>query len=767
MSLLDGLNKAQQAAVIETDGPVLILAGAGSGKTRAITYRIAHLIGEKNIAPWNILAVTFTNKAAQEMKERLTKLIGPASRDIWAKTFHASCAQILRRDIEALEGYTKSFTIFDTSDQTALMKRVMLDHQIDAARFKPRSVLEAISRAKNDMVSPQQFANAANDFVERSVAGLYDSYQKQLNANNALDFDDLILLTIRLFEENPRVLDEYQERFKYIHVDEYQDTNHSQYKLTHLLAKKHHNICVVGDDDQSIYSWRGADIRNILDFERDYPRTTVIHLSQNYRCTKTILSAAQEVVRFNRRRRPKELSTENPDGAKIRYFEAYDDRTEADFVVDTLVDIKNEKDTNYNDFAVFYRINALSRSFEDSLRRRNVPYQIVGGGKFYERAEVKDIIAYLRILVNPNDSVSLLRVINTPTRGIGSKTIEAVQAFAEQKYIPQIQAVERAREIGDIGQATRLKLVKFVEMLKSIRQDGGLTDIIEDVLNKTGYLADLKQKGTIEDEGRIENLNEFLAAASDYERTSDNPTLDGFLETITLSADVDNFDEEQSSVTLMTLLSAKGLEFPVVFLAGMEEGMFPHQRSLNNETELEEERRLCYVGMTRAMKDLYITRARVRRFHGNVQETLKSRFMDEIPAEFVEELESFDHQDFYSTSSIQWNKSTGSTGNSGSFKRFEQSASASRPATPRGTSASPNPQPTRRRSVSTFDAAPQDMSEGAEHIRMNARVAHAKFGAGKIVGLEGNGDNLRITVKFDDGSQKALLAAFAKLEPAT
>ncbi len=753
MSLLDSLNESQRDAVLHMDGPLLLLAGAGSGKTRALMYRIAHLIEKHGVDPRSILAVTFTNKAAEEMKNRLGELIGPSSRDIWARTFHATCAQLLRWEIEALGGYTRSFTIFDSSDQVVLMKRVMLDLNIGGQKLDARAVLSGVSKAKNDLMGPQQVINAATNYYEEMVGKIFDAYQKRLVDHNALDFDDLIVLTTRLFEEHPPVLEKYQGRWRYVHVDEYQDTNHSQYSLTKMLAEKHRNICVVGDDDQSIYSWRGADIRNILDFERDYPKTTVIHLDQNYRCTKNILAAAQEVVRFNRRRRAKQLFTNNDDGSLIRYFEAFDEQTEADFVAEQIANAHTNEGHSYARNAVFYRINAQSRNFEEALRGRNIPYQIIGSVRFYERAEVKDVLAYLRVLVNPRDELSLLRIINTPARGIGKTTLERLREYAATQQIGVLDAIAQVDEIGSLGSAAKKNLAKFHALLHSIDASGPVSEVVQDVLDRSGYLKDLRARGRVEDDARLENLAELVTATAEYQARAENPTAAGYLESVTLASDLDSMVDASDMVTLMTLHSAKGLEFPVVFLTGMEEGLFPHQRALAKEMELEEERRLCYVGMTRAMRDLYLTRARVRRIHGFAQETLRSRFLDEMPQGLIEELDSWGPQESYGTRSTAWNK--------GGFSRLEKAAPKSTPS--RRRAARPVDAKPRAKAVSTFDAAPQTGEMG--FLKVDARVSHAAFGLGNIVSVDGAGENMRVTVEFDDAGAKSLLVAFAKLDP--
>lgn len=719
MDLLADLNESQREAVLHTEGPLLILAGAGSGKTRVITYRIAYLIREKGVSPFHILAVTFTNKAANELKHRLETLVGPQSRNVWARTFHSTCAQILRREIGVLEGYSPTFTIYDTADQEALMRQVLRSHQADENRFRPREVLAVISRAKNEGWGPREFANANQGFFFQRCAEFYETYQKHLRAVNALDFDDLLLMTIRLFQEHPDILEIYQNRFRYIHVDEYQDTNYTQYLLTKMLAAKHGNICVVGDDDQSIYSWRGADIRNILDFERDYQKTTVITLGENYRCTGSILAAALEVVRINRRRRPKELFTRNPVGSPLCFYDAEDERAEADYVCRLLKEHK-ANGGQYGECAVFYRINAMSRSFEEALRRERIPYQIVGGVRFYDRQEIKDVLAYLRVLVNPRDDVSLLRIINVPPRGIGPTTLERLQAFARENGYSLWEALERSDEMNTLNAGARRNLASFVTLIRSLPRDVSVPEVLGEVLEKTGYRRELKEQNTDEAQGRLENLDELLSAAAEYQEDAERPSLEGFLETVTLASDVDGMEEEADRVVLMTFHTAKGLEFPVVIMTGMEEGLFPHQRSLNSERELEEERRLCYVGMTRAMKRLYLTRARIRRIHGYPGETLKSRFLEEIPSHLCEEI-----------SDRRW--------------------------VVKGLPRSYSPEDGNR--------LLEEVGSSYEFLRPNQRVMHVKFGTGRVVRVEGQGPEMRVEVLFDDGSRKSLLAEYAKLRP--
>ncbi len=712
--LLDSLNPVQRQAVQHTEGALLLLSGAGSGKTRVITHRIAYLIRHHGISPFNILAVTFTNKAAGEMKTRLENLVGErTSKLLWVSTFHSSCARILRRDIERL-GYSSSFTIYDTADQLTLIKEILKALKFREEQNNPRAVLSTISNAKNALMTPEIFASTADGFFEQQVAQIYRVYQTFLRENNALDFDDLIMLTVELLESCPDVLEYYQNKFRYILIDEYQDTNHSQYRLVRALAQKHQNICVVGDDDQAIYSWRGADIKNILDFERDYPNTTILRLEQNYRSTQNILGAAYEIVRHNRRRIDKKLWTENQTGELITCYEAQDENDEAGHVIQE-IERWRARGVKYGDCVIFYRINAQSRTFEDALRGANIPYQIVGNVRFYERMEIKDLLAYLRVIVNPADTISLRRIINVPRRGIGPTTIQRLENFAQAEGISLFDAVMRANRISTLRYAAQEKVRVFAELIESFNADDSPVQTVEALLDRSGYLDNLKQENTIESQSRLENVRELITAAAEYEEREAEPTLVGFLEMITLVADIDNMDDKSDIVTLMTLHSAKGLEFPIVFMVGMEEGLLPHQRSFASEAELEEERRLCYVGITRAKEEIYLTYARSRRLFGQTDYRMPSRFIEEIPEELL--------------------------------KREDAYQSRHRPT------------------VSSYDPDEPDTDDGQSFdYSVGEVVYHMKFGRGRITAISGYGEDMRVTVRFERGIEKTLMAGYARLQ---
>ena len=708
--LLESLNPVQREAVQHTEGPLLLLSGAGSGKTRVITHRIAYLIRHHGVSPYNILAVTFTNKAAEEMRTRLENLIGQSQ--LWVATFHSTCARILRRDIHHL-GYDRSFTIYDTADQQTLVKELIKTLQLSLNN--PGPVLGEISRAKSDFVSPEAYASKAIGFFEESVAKIYPMYQDYLRQNNSLDFDDLIKLTVELFEANPNILEYYQEKFQYILVDEYQDTNRGQYLLVHALAQNHHNICVVGDDDQSIYSWRGADINNILDFEKDYRGTKVLRLEQNYRSTKNILEAAYHVIRNNQKRKEKQIWTDNKTGSAITLHEATDDIREADYVLRQIREWRSRR-RKYGECVIFYRINAQSRTFEDALRGANIPYQIVGGIRFYERLEVKDIMAYMRVIVNPADTVSIKRIINTPRRGIGVATVQKIEDFAYEEGIPLFAAIQHVDEVSTLNNGAKNKVRAFAELIASFNPHDPPARTAEDLLDRTGYLQVLRSEGTIEAQTREENLGELIAAVTEYEESETEPTLWAFLERITLASDIDNMEDKSDVVTMMTLHSAKGLEFPIVFMVGIEEGLLPHQRSYNSEAELEEERRLCYVGLTRAQEHVYLTHARSRRLYRDLDYRIPSRFIEEIPAELVNQ----------------------------------------------GTVPESSP---RQRVVSSYDPdEPDHEDEVQSYYEIGDIVYHTKFGRGRITAISGYGFDMRITVRFERGSEKVLAAAFAHLQ---
>jgi len=720
MNIFEELNEVQKKAVQHGDGPLLLLAGAGSGKTRVLTHRIAYLIRERGISPMNILAVTFTNKAAEEMKNRLRELVGPIQSGLlWVSTFHAACVRFLRGDIDKLGlKYNRNFTIYDQTDQTVLMRQVLNELQIDAKRVAPGAILGAVSNAKNNLIDYENYAKNVGGFFEQRVADAYKQYQMHLRENNALDFDDLLMMTVQLFEEQPEVLAYYQEKFKHVLIDEYQDTNHAQYRITNLLAKKYRNICVVGDDDQAIYRWRGADIRNILDFERDYEDAGVYRLEQNYRSTKNILKAAHNVVVNNTKRKEKELWTENEEGRKITCYEAIDEKGEASFVSDIINKLCSEG-YDYSDFALLYRMNAQSRVLENALRVSRIPYTVIGGLRFYERAEIKDIIAYLRILLNRNDSISLERIINVPTRHIGKTTLNKLKEFAYEEGMTLYQTLLDIDYVQDLQNRTREAITKFVSVIESIDPNHKPTEVIQDVLDKTGYIKALQEENTIEAQSRIENSKELLSEAKEFEGRQEDPqnvTLASFLEGITLKSDIDAWNDQEKKVSLMTLHSSKGLEFRAVFLTGMDDGIFPSWRSLENDQEMEEERRLCYVGITRAKERLYLTSAAQRLLFGNTSYFPPSRFLEEVPPELKEQ-----HTD---TVVIR----------------------------------SPERQ--------VISSAPQSVNNNKEEydFKVGQKVRHHAWGKGVIKGISGSGSSMMVTVDFEIGTKKTLMVEYAKLE---
>ncbi len=633
----NGLNPQQAEAVLNTEGPMLIMAGAGSGKTKVLTCRVANLL-QKGVRPYRILAITFTNKAAAEMRERVNNMSGAAAKDVWLFTFHAFCARFLRMEIENLPGYGGNFAIYDTADSQNLIKQVLKELNLDDKRYQPAGILSRISNAKNALLDAAAFAKEAGDFYEQKVAEVYARYQEKLQLNNALDFDDLLMLSIKLLQENKEVREKYQERFDYLLVDEYQDTNHAQYLLTKLLAAKHRNICVVGDADQSIYGWRGADIQNILDFEKDYPDAKVIKLEQNYRSTQVILDAANAVIENNTGRKPKNLWTDNKNGAEIIYFQAADERDEARFVIEQLQNLQRTENKKLGDMAVLYRTNTQSRIFEEMLIKSGISYNMVGGLKFYERKEIKDIIAYLRVIFNPADSLSLLRIINVPKRGIGDASLAKIQAYANANNIGLFDAVSNAAEIEGLGSRFVSKLddlAGIIFELMNMAAEAPVEDVINRVLSDTGYLEELENERTPQAQSRIDNLHELISVAQEFAQGDEENNLENFLAHVALVSDIDDAEMGEDAITLMTLHSSKGLEFPVVFLAGMEEGLFPHARTLMDETEIEEERRLCYVGITRAKEKLFLSSAKMRTIFGNTVTYPPSRFLQEIPAKLV------------------------------------------------------------------------------------------------------------------------------------
>ncbi|WP_245711639.1 DNA helicase PcrA [Gracilibacillus ureilyticus] len=648
--LLKGLNPQQQEAVKHTEGPLLIMAGAGSGKTRVLTHRIAYLLDEKEVSPRSILAITFTNKAAREMKDRITNLVGPSGNEMWVSTFHSMCVRILRRDIDRI-GYSRNFSILDSGDQLTVIKNIVKEKNLDPKKFEPRAFLGAISSAKNELVTPEKFAESAGDFYSRQVSEVYTEYQKRLRKNQSLDFDDLIMQTIHLFNRIPEVLEYYQRRFQYIHVDEYQDTNHAQYFLVKQLAARFQNLCVVGDSDQSIYAWRGADISNILSFEKDYPSARTVLLEQNYRSTKSILDAANKVIDNNSERKPKNLWTENLEGNKIQYYKADTEREEGLYVADRIAELVRNGKYSHRDVAILYRTNAQSRAIEETFVKSNIPYQMVGGTKFYDRKEIKDLLAYLRLIVNPDDDISFARVVNEPKRGIGKTSLDKLTAYAAVNDISLYTAVQEVDFVGVSAKAAKA-LMDFGQMIQNWEKQQEFltaTDMVEEVIEKTGYEKMLLNERSIEAQTRLENIEEFKTVTKHFEETNEDKTLVNFLTDLALISDIDRMDEDPTAddkVTMMTLHAAKGLEFPVVFLIGMEENVFPHSRSMMDEEEMQEERRLAYVGITRAEELLHVSHAKMRTLFGRTNMNPISRFINEIPQDLLEGKEEVEESIF-------------------------------------------------------------------------------------------------------------------------
>ena len=741
MSIYETLNDMQQKAVYHTEGPLLILAGAGSGKTRVLTHRIAYLIGEKRVNPWNILAITFTNKAAQEMRERVDQIVGNDGGSVWVSTFHSTCVRILRRYIDRL-GYDNNFTIYDTDDQKTLMKDVCRRLDVDTKQYKERALLAAISHAKDELLTPDDMErNAGGDFREKRIAEIYREYQASLRRNNALDFDDLIVKTVELFRKCGEVLEYWQDRFRYIMVDEYQDTNTAQFKFVSLLASRYENLCVVGDDDQSIYKFRGANIGNILGFERVFPGAKVIRLEQNYRSTQNILNAANEVIANNAERKPKRLWTENPEGDKIHFRQFMNGFEEAEYVVGDIAKGRREGRFQYRDCAVLYRTNAQSRLFEEKCLLANIPYKIVGGVNFYARKEIKDLLSYMKTVDNAADDLAVKRILNVPKRGIGATTITRVQDYADSMQMSFYEALQNAREIPSIGRAaSKIEgFVSFIQSLKSKAQAYTVEEILEEIIDLTGYVDELKAEDTEESRARIENIDELISKTVSYQnlRSAEGGevSLSGFLEEIALIADIDTVDPGQDYVLLMTLHSAKGLEFPNVYLAGMEDGIFPGSMSVfsADPSDMEEERRLCYVGITRAMKELTLTSARQRMIRGETQYNRVSRFVREIPRELVELGET-----------IQDKKpkipETSSAKSGYAQMRMAFQANAFQPQ--------------------NFKVTKADSLD----YGVGDTVRHVKFGVGIVKNIVEGGRDYEVTVDFDRAGTKKMFAGFAKLK---
>ena len=766
--ILKGLNDKQYEAVVNTEGPCLVIAGAGSGKTKVLTHKIAYLIGEKQVKPWNILAITFTNKAANEMKERIGNLVGDVAADIWMGTFHSICVRILRRFIDRI-GFDSSFIIFDTSDQRTLVKTCIKSIGLDDKMFTDRSVLSEISNAKNEMLEPEQYTVRANgDFRKEKIALVYEMYQKRLKENNAIDFDDIINYTIKILMENPDVLEYYSDKFHYVLVDEYQDTNKAQFTLVTMLASKNGNITVVGDNDQGIYSFRGADISNILNFERDFPGTKIIKLEQNYRCTGNILKAANAVIKNNEVTYKKELWTENEVGNLPVVYSANNEYDEGTYIAQQIEHLRREEYYKYSDFAILYRMNTQSRAIEEILRRESIPYKIIGGLKFYERKEIKDIISYLRLIQNPSDNLSLKRIINEPKRGIGKTSLDKIEELSNNTGIPMYEIIKNAEQYGlNRVFLNSREFVNVIEELRTKKDDMKISDLIKETLKKSGYTKALENENTIEAENRIENLDEFLTVAIEFEDESADNKLSDFLEGITLSSDIDNMEETEETVTLMTLHSAKGLEFPVVFLVGMEEGIFPGYKSIGEPKELEEERRLCYVGITRAKEHLFLTCSKQRTIFGSTSCNQVSRFLREIPSDLLDGYdetlgEKKESSNTFGDSKYSWTYGSKDNGNIKTYKIDKNE--------PKVVAASSNSNNNgfMFRTAESFLNNLTKKSSGSNvdlsQYKAGVRIYHKKFGEGVISNVEPEGDDLKVDIQFDKVGHKRLMAKFANLE---
>lgn len=767
--ILKGLNDKQYEAVINTEGACLIIAGAGSGKTKVLTHKIAYLIQEKNVLPWNILAITFTNKAANEMKERIVNLVGDVAQDIWMGTFHSICVRILRKFIDRI-GFDSSFIIFDTSDQRTMIKGCLKDLNIDDKMFTDRSVQAEISNAKNQMLEPEQYTALANgDFRKEKIATIYELYQKRLKENNAIDFDDIINYTIKILKENQDVLEYYANKFRYVLVDEYQDTNKAQFNLITLFASVNGNITVVGDSDQSIYAFRGADISNILNFERDFKNAKIIKLEQNYRCTGNILKAANSVIKNNETKYKKELWTQNEQGNLPKIYSAENEYDEGSFIVEQINRLKREEYFKYSDFAILYRMNTQSRAIEDILRREDIPYKIIGGLKFYERKEIKDIISYLRLIQNPSDNLSLKRIINEPKRGIGKTSLDKIEVLANQHETSMYEVIKNADQYGlNRVYISSREFISLIEELRAKKDDLLISELIKQTLKKSGYTQALEDENTVEAENRIENLEEFLTVAMEFEEESADNGLSEFLEGITLSSDIDNMEETEETVTLMTLHSAKGLEFPVVFLVGMEEGIFPGYKSISEQKELEEERRLCYVGITRAKQYLFLTCSKQRTIFGSTSCNPVSRFVKEIPKELLDgydeamgdNSESSNLSNLFEDSKYSWTYGSKNAGTIKSYKLEKQEPVMA------ASKKEDNSNFVFRTAESFLNSLKKPVGQDVDLSKYGegVRVFHKKFGEGTISNVEPEGDDLKVDIQFDKVGHKRLMAKFAKLE---
>ena len=758
--LLEGMNERQKEAVQHTQGPLLIMAGAGSGKTRVLTHRMAYILAEEEVHPWNILAITFTNKAAREMKERVSQLVGSQAEEMWVSTFHSMCVRILRRDIELL-GFQRSFTICDPSEQQTAMKRILKKLDIDNEKYDYRMILNSISQAKNDLEDVEEFNKKYTGYVEQIIGKCYREYQKELAKSMTLDFDDLIMLTVQLFQKHPKTLQYYQQKFQYIHVDEYQDTNHAQYRLVTMLAKKFKNICVVGDADQSIYGWRGADMSNILEFERDYQQAKVVLLEQNYRSTKTILQAANHVIENNVNRKVKKLWTENEEGQLITYYRAQSEQDEGYYVLSQIQSLLRDG-YHYDDFAILYRTNAQSRVMEENLLKSNIPFRLVGGQRFYDRLEIKDLLAYLRLIVNPQDDLSFRRIVNSPKRGIVATSLAKLSDFAEVYQLSLLEASEQISVSPLSGKAAKAleKFATTIEDLRKMQEFLSISEFVEQVIEKTGYLASLEKQHTMEADARIENIQEFISVAKQFEQerleeeSEDSPLLQ-FLTDLSLVSDADSDEGDGRMVTLMTLHAAKGLEFPVVFMIGLEEGIFPSFRSIMEHDDVEEERRLAYVGITRAEQKLFLTNAYSRLLYGRTQTNRPSRFILEIG----EELFDSNQQKSYGSTSRESASFVSKTSSSGSL--FDKYRSKSQVTAYQSKAVQPSSiQPSVIRQVQKQTVAAND---GAVW-KVGDKVMHKKWNVGTVVKVTGEGTNQEIDVAFAGMGIKRLLASFAPIE---
>ena len=774
-NLIEGLNNKQKEAVLQTEGPCLVIAGAGSGKTKVLTHKIAYLISEKRVLPWNILAITFTNKAANEMKQRIENLVGEAAKDIWMGTFHSICVRVLRKFIDRI-GFDSSFIIFDTSDQRTLIKECLKTLNIDDKLFTDRSVLAEISNGKNEMLEPKAYGvKYAGDYRKSKIAEIYELYQKRLKENNAIDFDDIINYTIKILTENPDVLEYYTDKFKYVLVDEYQDTNKAQFTLVSILASKYGNITVVGDNDQGIYSFRGADITNILNFEKDFPGTTIIKLEQNYRCTGNILKAANAVIKNNENKYDKKLWTENDEGHLPCIYQGEDEYDEARYIIEQINHLKTEEYYKYSDFSVLYRMNTQSRAIEDILNREGIPYKVIGGLKFYERKEIKDALSYLRLIANTSDNLSLKRIINEPKRGIGKTSLDNIQEISEKTGVSMYDVIKDAEKYGlNRVYANSREFIELIEELKAKKEELTISELLTETLRKSGYTKALELENTIEAETRLQNLEELMTVAIEFEEQEAENTLNDFLEGITLSSDIDNLEETDDMVTLMTLHSAKGLEFPAVFLVGMEEGIFPGYKSIGEQKELEEERRLFYVGITRAKEYLYLSCAKHRTIFGSTSYNSISRFVGEIPEELLDGYNEINNskEESFEDSNYGWSYGTNYAGKVKTYKFGEAAgnyAVAASVASKLSTNNAKNVDTTNGFAFRTAESFLNNLNKSKDSVdisqyKAGQRIYHKKFGEGTINYVEQEGEDAKVDINFDKVGHKRLMAKFAGLE---